>query len=93
MTNGWNNNPWGRAKGQVLLQMMGIPALRKKGEHEVVLWDTAMDTNYVRLEHAKKHHFPWRMETAIVSTVGGEIQTRMLPVFECQIKDLSGIPR
>ena len=81
--NGWNNNPWVRAKGQILLQMMRIPALRKKGEYEVVLWDTATDTNYVRLEHAKKHRFPWRMETAIVSTVGGEIQTRMLPVYKC----------
>ena len=27
-----SNNPWGRAKGQILLQMMHIPALRKRGE-------------------------------------------------------------
>ena len=55
---GYTNNPWNRAKGQVMLQLMHIPALRKRDETEVVLWDSATDTNYVRLAHARYMKFP-----------------------------------
>ena len=73
--------------------MMHIPALRKRGENEVVLWDTATDTNYVRLSHARKQKFPWRMETAVVSTMGGRVETRTLPIYECKKKNLAGITK
>ena len=73
--------------------MMQIPPLRKGGESKVVLWDTATDTNYVRLSHAKKQRFPWKMETAVVSTVGGRVETKTLPVYECMIKNLVGMYR
>ena len=85
-----DNNPWGRAKGQILFQLMHIPAVRRRGEHEVVLWDTVSDMNYVRLSHAKKMCFPWKMEIAVVSTVGGRVETKTLLVYECRIKNLVG---
>ena len=31
-----------------------------------------------------------RMETAIMSTVGGRVKTRTLPVYECRVKNLMG---
>ena len=86
----WETIILGRAKGQVLVQTMYIPALRKKNGVEVVLWDTGTDTNYVRLEQAEKQRFPYRMETAMVTTVGGEVQRKTLPVYRCKIKDQRG---
>jgi len=80
---GHTNNPWSRAKGQVMLQVMHIPALRKKCSSEVVLCDSATDTNYVRLGHAKHMGLPQKTESAVISMVGGAIQIRTLPVFEC----------
>ena len=69
---------------------MYIPALKKNGEKEVVLWDTATDTNYVRQSHAEKQCFPWRMETAIVLTVGANEEKKMFRVYYCTIRDLTG---
>ena len=83
---GVKNNPWGQSKGVVLLQIMYIPALRKKNRYEVVLWDTGTDTNYVRLAHAQKQNFPYKMET----TVGNQVQRKVLPVYRFQIKDWRG---
>ena len=69
---------------------MYIPPLRTGGDTEVVLWDTATDSNYVRLNHAKAMRFPYKMETVVVQMVGGRIQKKVLPVYKCLIKDLVG---
>ena len=69
---------------------MYIPPLRTGGDAEVVLWDMATDSNYVRLDHAEAMRFPNKMETAVVQTVGGRIQKKVLPVYKCLIKDLVG---
>ena len=76
---GVKNNLWGRSEGAVLLQIMYIPALKTKNEVEVVLWDTGTDTNYVRLAHAQKQKFPYKMETVMVTTVGKSLTCVSLP--------------
>ena len=68
---------------------MKIRPLRD-GEPEVVLWDTASDMNYFRLEHAKEMGFPYHNETARIRVVSGHIITKTLPVFKCWIKDMEG---
>ena len=70
-------NPWGRHKGQVLHQMMHIPALNSKSNYEVVLWDTGSNTNYVQLEHAENQGFPYRVERCIVMMVGDQLEERL----------------
>ena len=74
----------------MLLQLMYIPSLRTGGDAEVVLWDTATDSNYVRLDHTEAMRFRYKMEIAVVQTVGGRIQKKVLPVYKCLIKDLMG---
>ena len=69
---------------------MYIPSLNQDGSKEVILWDTATDANYVRLSHAEAMRFPYRMETAVVQTLGGRVQTKVVPVYKCQIRDLVG---
>ena len=70
--------------------MMYIPPLKTCGDQKVVLWDMATDLNFVRSDHAEAMRFPYRMETAIVTTVGGEVKKKVLPVYRCYIRDLFG---
>ena len=62
----------------------------RDGEPEVVLWDTVRDTNYVRLEQARKMGFPYHKKTARIRVVLGHIITKTLLVFKCWIKDMEG---
>ena len=69
---------------------MYIPPLKKDRQLKIVLWDTAIDSNYVRLSHAEVMRFPYKMETAVVQMVGGRIQRKVLPVYRCLIRDPVG---
>ena len=64
---------------------MNIPPLRKGGRNKVVLWDMATECNYVRIAHAEKMGFSYKMERLVIQTVGGEVPEGICPVYTCKI--------
>ena len=64
---------------------MNIPLLKKGGRNKVVLWDMATECNYVRIAHAEKMGFSYKMERLVIQTVGGEVPEGVCPVYTCKI--------
>ena len=50
---------------------MNVRPLRRGDDYDVVLWDTASQVNYVRLDHAKKMKFPYHLERVRIKVVTG----------------------
>ena len=84
-------NPWGRGKHQALLQLMNVRPLRRGDDFDIMLWDTASQVYYVRLDHAKRIKFPYNLERVKIKVVTGQVEMdKIVPVFQCRLMDEDG---